>query len=120
IRALSTALLAASFPGWAQTAPVHSYKVVKIYPHDPNAFTEGLEFHGGSLWESTGLNGSSSIPRVDLATGKVLETHPLSTLYFGEGITFFGERLFQLTYMSGTAFVYNPANFKQLESFPYP
>jgi glutaminyl-peptide cyclotransferase len=103
----------------AQTAPVHSYKIVKAYPHDPTAFTEGLEFHGEDLWESTGRNGSSFIRRVDLATGKVLESHPLSTLYFGEGITFFGNRLYQLTYTSGIAFVYDPKSFRQLESFHY-
>jgi glutamine cyclotransferase len=109
-----------SVPGWAQPAPVHTYKVVKTYPHDPTAYTEGLEFHGGELWESTGLNGSSSIRRVDLATGKILEIHPLSTLYFGEGITFFGNRLYQLTYQSGVAFVYDSKTFKQIESFHYP
>lgn len=104
---------------WAQSAPVHSYKIVKAYPHDPTAFTEGLEFHAGALWESTGLNGSSSIRKVDLATGKLLENHPLSTLYFGEGITLFGDRLYQLTYTSGIAFVYDPKTFKQIESFHY-
>jgi len=117
--ALWATLLAAALPGSAQTAPVHSYKVVHVYPHDPMAFTEGLEFHAGALWESTGLNGSSSIRKVDLATGKVLENHPLSTLYFGEGITFFGDRLYQLTYTSGIAFVYNAATFKPIESFHY-
>ena len=115
----SVLFLMVSAPSWAQTAPVHSYKIVKAYPHDPTAFTEGLEFHEGVLWESTGLNGLSSIRKVDLATGRVLENHPLSTLYFGEGITFFGDRLYQLTYMSGIAFVYNPATFKQIESFHY-
>ena len=106
-------------PAGAQTAPVHSYKVIKVYPHDPKAFTEGLEFHDGALWESTGLNGSSSIRKVDLSTGKVLEDHPLSTLYFGEGITFFGMRLYQLTYTTGVAFVYDPKTFNQTESFHY-
>jgi glutaminyl-peptide cyclotransferase len=115
----ATLAAAAWVPAWAQSAPVHSYKIVKAYPHDPTAFTEGLEFHGGALWESTGLNGSSSIRKVDLATGKVLENHPLSTLYFGEGITFFADRLFQLTYTSGVAFVYDPKTFKQVESFHY-
>jgi glutaminyl-peptide cyclotransferase len=104
---------------FAQTAPVRSYKVVRLYPHDTKAFTEGLEFHNGALWESTGTNGASSIRRVDLATGKPLEDHPLSTLYFGEGITFFGERLFQLTYMNGIAFAYDPKTFKQLTSYHY-
>jgi glutaminyl-peptide cyclotransferase len=115
----ATLAAAVSAPGWAQTAPVHSYKIVKAYPHDPTAFTEGLEFHGGALWESTGLNGSSSIRKVDLDTGKVIENHPLSTLYFGEGITFFGDRLYQLTYQSGVAFVYDPKTFRQIESFHY-
>jgi glutamine cyclotransferase len=118
LRACAFALLSAFIRG--QSAPVHSYKIIKAFPHDATAFTEGLEFHGGALWESTGLNGSSSIRKVDLATGKVLENHPLSTLYFGEGITFFGERLYQLTYMSGVAFVYDPKTFKQVESFHYP
>ena len=108
-----------SVPGWAQPAPVHTYKVVKTYPHDTMAYTEGLEFRGNELWESTGLNGSSSIRKVDLATGKILEIHPLSTLYFGEGITFFGNRLYQLTYQSGIAFEYDPKTFKQIQSFHY-
>ena len=90
-----------------------------MYPHDPKAFTEGLEFHNSVLWESTGINGSSSVRRVDLITGKPLEDHPLSTLYFGEGITFFGEHLFQLTYMNGVAFLYDSKTFKQINSFHY-
>lgn len=90
-----------------------------MYPHDTKAFTEGLEYHNGSLWESTGLNGTSSVRRVDLETGRPMEDHPLSTLYFGEGITFFGDRLFQLTYMNGVAFAYDPKTFKQLTSYHY-
>ncbi len=104
---------------WGQSAPVQTYRIVKLYPHDAGAFTEGLEFHNGYLWESTGLNGQSSIRKVDLATGKVLENHPLSTLYFGEGITFFGDRLYQLTYMNGIAFVYDAKTFRQIQSFHY-
>lgn len=104
---------------FAQSAPVHTYKIVRSYPHDPDAFTEGLEFHDGVLWESTGLNGHSSIRKVDLATGKLIENHPLSTLYFGEGITFFNERLYQLTYMNGIAFEYDAKSFKQVDSFHY-
>ncbi len=118
----AAALLAACGWGpcvWGQSARVYSYKVVKMYPHDTKAFTEGLEFHNGALWESTGENGASSIRRVDLETGKPLEDHPLSLLYFGEGITFFGERLFQLTYMNGVAFEYDAKTFKQLQSFHY-
>jgi glutaminyl-peptide cyclotransferase len=122
LRALAfLAILApVSAPIWAQAAPVHGYRVVKTYPHDITAYTEGLEFRGNELWESTGLNGSSSIRRVDLASGKILEIHPLSTLYFGEGITFFANRLYQLTYQSGIAFEYDPKTFKQIQSFHYP
>ena len=120
VRAAPFALLVCLLaPAWSQTAPVRSYKVVNVFPHDPKAFTEGLEYHNGALWESTGYSGSSWIRRVELTTGRVLENHPLSTLYFGEGITFFGERLFQLTYMNGVGFVYDPKTFKQIESFHY-
>jgi glutamine cyclotransferase len=103
----------------SQTAPVHSYKVVATYPHDPKAFTEGLEYKDGFLYESTGLNGESSIRKVDLATGAVLKQMPLSTVYFGEGITFFGGRLFQLTYQSGIGFVYDSKTWSPLGNFRY-
>lgn len=116
-RVLAFSLLSAVL--WGQSAPVQSYKIVRAYPHDTGAFTEGLEFHDGALWESTGLNGHSSIRRVDLATGRPIEDHPLSTLYFGEGITFFGGRLYQLTYKNGVAFEYDPRTFKQTGSFHY-
>jgi glutamine cyclotransferase len=103
----------------AQT-PVRSYKVVSVYPHDPKAFTEGLEYRDGFLYESTGLNGESSIRKVDLATGAVLKQMPLSTFYFGEGITFFGGRLFQLTYQSGIGFIYDSKTWSPLGNFHYP
>ena len=111
-------LLAATVAA-AQTAPVRSYKIVATYPHDPKAFTEGLEYHDGFLYESTGLNGESSIRKVDLATGAVLKNMPLSTVYFGEGITFFGGRLFQLTYTSGIGFVYDAKTWQQRANFHY-
>lgn len=104
----------------AQNPPVRSYKIVATFPHDPKAFTEGLEYKDGALYESTGLNGSSSLRKVDLTTGAVLKNLPLSTLYFGEGITFFGKRLYQLTYHNGVAFVYDPVTFqRQPETFHY-
>jgi glutamine cyclotransferase len=104
----------------AQNAPVQSYRIVATYPHDPKAFTEGLEFKDGVLYESTGLNGESSLRKVNLTTGAVLQNLPLSTLYFGEGITFFGNRLYQLTYHNGIAFVYDPATLaKRSETFHY-
>jgi glutamine cyclotransferase len=117
-RFLPALVLAAA--AWAQNAPVHSYKVIATYPHDPKAFTEGLEYHDGALYESTGLNGSSSLRKVDLTTGAVVKNLPLSMLYFGEGITFFGNRLFQLTYHNGVAFVYDPVTLQQKpETFHY-
>jgi len=114
-------VLAAVFAGcaFAQSAPVRTYKIVATYPHDPRAFTEGLEYHDGFLYESTGLNGESSLRKVDLATGRVLQNQPLSTVYFGEGITFFGPSLFQLTYKNGVAFVYDATTWQQKATFHY-
>jgi glutamine cyclotransferase len=121
-RFLAGALAAVFFAtlACAQKTPIDSYKVVATYPHDPKAFTEGLEYKDGVLYESTGLNGSSSLRKVNLTTGAVLKNVPLSTLYFGEGITFFGNRLYQLTYHNGVAFVYDPATLdKRTETFHY-
>jgi glutaminyl-peptide cyclotransferase len=114
------AALLCALAALAQNAPVQSYKIVATYPHDPKAFTEGLEFKDGFLYESTGLNGESSLRKVNLTTGMVLKNLPLSTLYFGEGITFFGPRLYQLTYHNGITFVYDPATLeKKPETFHY-
>lgn len=118
----STLILAGTLSAyiWAQGAPVRSYKLIATYPHDPKAFTEGLEYKDGFLYESTGLNGESSIRKVDLATGRVLKEMPLSTVYFGEGITFFGGRVFQLTYQSGIGFIYDSKTWAPLGNFHYP
>ena len=115
--ALAAVLVAGAY---AQSAPVRSYKVVATYRHDPKAFTEGLEYKDGFLYESTGLNGESSIRQIDLGTGAVLKQMPLSTVYFGEGITFFGRRLFQLTYQSGIGFIYDSKTWSTLGNFHYP
>jgi glutamine cyclotransferase len=103
----------------AQNAPVSSYRIVATYPHDPHAFTQGLQFLGGTLYEGTGLNGQSSIRRVDLATGRVLKGQPISGLYFGEGITVLGNKLYELTWQNGVAFVYDYATFQQTGTFHY-
>jgi len=113
-------VLLLSVAACAQTAPVRSYKIVASYPHDPKAFTEGLEYSDGYLYESTGLNGESSIRKVDLVTGAVLKSMPLSTVYFGEGITFFGGHLFQLTYTSGIGFLCDAKTWQPLSNFHYP
>src|SRR5438876_1118961 len=76
------------------TLPLYGYTVVHSYPHDPNAFTQGLEYVDGALYEGTGLNGQSSIRRVSLETGNVIKQHNIDQKYFGEGITVVGQDLF--------------------------
>ena len=106
-------------PPPASRAPVYKYQIVHSYPHDPDAFTEGLEYHGGFLYESTGLNGRSSIRKVKLETGEVLQNRNISKDYFGEGITFWKDELFELTWSSEIAFVYDAATFASKRSFNY-
>jgi glutamine cyclotransferase len=103
----------------AQNAPVRSYKVIATYPHDPKAYTQGLQFLNGTLYEGTGLNGESSIRKVNLTTGAVLKAQPVSAFYFGEGITVLGSRLFELTWQNGVAFVYDANTFQSLDTFHY-
>jgi glutamine cyclotransferase len=99
--------------------PVYTYRIVNAYPHDPGAFTQGLLYHGGYLYESTGLHGRSSLRKVDLKTGRVLKIRNLPRKYFGEGITLYGKRLFLLTWQSKTGFIYDPETFRRLEHFSY-
>lgn len=99
--------------------PVYRYRIVNTFPHDKNAFTQGLEFHNGYLYESTGLNGQSSLRKVELRTGRVLQIHRLPDEYFAEGITIFGDRIYQLTWQNGVCFVYNLNNFRQETQFRY-
>jgi glutamine cyclotransferase len=100
--------------------PVYGYQVVNVYPHDSDAFTQGLIFDKGFLYESTGLRGKSTLRKVNLETGKALHISYLSSRYFGEGLTLWQEKLFQLTWKSGVAFVYNKKNFRQIMKFTYP
>jgi glutaminyl-peptide cyclotransferase len=103
----------------AQNAPVFGYEVVNVYPHDRNAFTQGLLFRDGVLYESTGLNGQSSLRRVELETGKVLQQISVDKRYFAEGLTDWGSRLVQLTWNTNVGFVYDLKSFKQLQTFSY-
>ncbi len=105
-------------PGLA-TLPVSGYTVVATYPHDRDAFTQGLQFVNGVLYEGTGLNGRSSIRRVKLDTGEVLQKRDIPQQYFGEGITVWKSELFQLTYVTGLAFVYDRQTFAPKRSFHY-
>ena len=100
--------------------PSYGYKIINTYPHDRAAFTQGLVFQDGFLYESTGLYGRSSLRKVDLKTGMVLKKHSLSSQFFGEGITVFGNKIIQLTWKSKMGFVYSKENFEVLQTFHYP
>lgn len=117
---LLMAALAGSIVAAAQiSAPTDSYTVVHTYPHDPHAFTQGLIYVDGHLYESSGLNGRSSLRLVDLTTGNVLQKHDLPAEYFGEGLTDWGSTLIQLTWISHKALVYDRFSFLQQRTFDY-
>lgn len=97
----------------------YGYEVVNTYPHDPKAFTQGLVYSGGFLYEGTGLNGSSTIRKVALETGEVLQRADLARAYFGEGIAVEGKRLVQLTWKSQVGFIYNLDSFEKAGDFSY-
>jgi glutamine cyclotransferase len=100
--------------------PTWDYKVVRSYPHDTQAFTEGLLYRDGYLYESTGLNGKSSIRKVDLASGKVLQSKDIPPQYFGEGLTVWGDTLVGLTWQTQTGFVFDLKTFELKSQFAYP
>lgn len=103
-----------------QSAPQYTYKVIKVYPHDQEAFTQGLVFENGYLYESTGLYGKSSIRKVELETGRILQMQKLPANYFGEGIAIVGDKIIQLTWREKKAFVYDKHTFEILMEFSYP
>jgi len=96
------------------------YQIVNSYPHDNNAFTQGLVYYEGDFYEGTGLNGRSSLRKVDLETGNVLQNINLENKYFGEGITLFEDKLIQITWKAQTGFVYDRESFAKLQEFNYP
>jgi glutamine cyclotransferase len=112
---LSTSTLAVA----QVSAPNDSYQVVHTYPHDVHAFTQGLIYVDGHLYESTGLNGRSSLRMLDLATGTVLQKHDLPPDIFGEGLTDWGSTLIQLTWTSHKAFVYDRFSFATQRTMSY-
>lgn len=95
------------------------YQIVHTYPHDSKAFTQGLIYVDGHLYESTGRNGRSSLRMVDLSTGKVLQKYDLPVEYFGEGLTDWGSNLIQLTWKAHKGFVYDRFSFSLLRTFQY-
>ena len=100
--------------------PVYSYSIIQTYPHDPSAFTQGLTFDNqGNLIESTGLNGASSLRRVNLVDGQILQQIKLPEEYFGEGITIVNNKIIQLTWQNKIGFIYNKETFEKLGEFTY-
>lgn len=123
--ALLTAFLYSCVPAGksvlrSQTTPVTEYdwRVVRVLPHDTTAFTQGLLFHDGYLYESTGRRGRSEIRKVRMETGEIVRRHSLDDEYFGEGLTLWNNRLIQLTLSSGTGFVYDVKTFEVQRTFP--
>lgn len=115
-------LMSLALAACAQQAkvPVDGYRVVNTYPHDRTAFTQGLLFLDGVLYESTGLNGKSTLRSVELASGRVLQNRPVSAEYFAEGLASLDNKLFQLTWTTGVAFVYDRMSFRPLATLKYP
>jgi glutaminyl-peptide cyclotransferase len=99
--------------------PVYGYEIVAAFPHDPAAYTQGLFWLDGSLYESTGLEGQSSIRKVDLATGQVLQRRDIPAPYFGEGIVAWEDNLVSLTWQNGQGFVFDLATFEPEGGFTY-
>ena len=97
----------------ADTYPTYTYDVIKVWPHDRGAFTQGLVYLDGALLESTGLNGESSLRKVDLETGNSLKHVDVSPEYFAEGLALFDGKLFQLTWQNHKCFVYDLETFQK-------
>ena len=120
--ALAGAVLIMSQPVHARqapSAPRSGYRVVHVYPHDRTAFTQGLEYHDGFFYEGTGLNGRSSIRKVKVETGEVVQRRDVPPQYFGEGITVWKSSLIELTWKSRVAFVYDASTFAPTRTFGY-
>jgi glutamine cyclotransferase len=101
-------------------ATQYGFRVVKTYPHDRTAFTQGLEYRDGFLYEGTGQIWRSTLRKVKLETGQVLQSFDLPQPFFGEGITVLPQQILQLTWQSQTGFIYDKTNFRVLKSFSYP
>jgi len=98
---------------------IYTYKIVNEYPHDPKAFTQGLEFYEGFIYESTGQHGKSGLRKVVLKTGKVIKKKALEKQYFGEGMTIFNEEIYMLTWQKKMGFIFNLDDFSFVKNFPY-
>lgn len=103
----------------AQNTPVYGYRIINVYPHDGEAFTQGLFVKDGYFYESTGQYGSSTLRKVDIKTGEVIQKQAMSDIVFGEGITHWNDRIISLTWRSGIGFTWDATSFKRLSQFKY-
>ena len=104
----------------SEKAPeIYTYTIINEYPHDTAAYTQGLEFHNDTLYESTGKNGQSFLRKLNYKTGEVYKQIDLDKSYFGEGITILNNKIYQLTWKSGLGFIYDLDTFKKLDNFRY-
>ncbi len=108
-----------SSPVLAQV-PIYDYEIVDRFPHNISSFTQGLEFHKGFLYEGTGQRGRSTLSKINLEDGNVLQSKRLASRYFGEGISIVGEQIFQLTWQSNIVFVYDLDTFATVTSHYHP
>jgi glutaminyl-peptide cyclotransferase len=98
---------------------IYTYKIVNTYPHDTDAYTQGLEYYNGYLYETTGKNGKSTLRKVDIKTGKVLQKIAIDDKYFGEGMTIFNNKIYWLTWKAKKGFVFNLDTFEKESEFTY-
>jgi glutaminyl-peptide cyclotransferase len=112
-------VLTATTDDTSQAVPVLGVEVIRSYPHDPHAFTQGLEYYDGYLYESTGRSGQSTLRRTALETGAVLNQVSLPPEYFGEGLTIFHGKIYQLTWLSKIGFIYDVRTFRRVGEFHY-
>ena len=117
---LVSTFFTSALSGSEEPIPNYTYRIVNYYPHDSGAFTQGLVYEDGFLYEGTGRWGQSSLRKVELETGKILQSYGLSYRFFGEGITIYNDKIIQLTWKSGTGFVYDKESFELLQRFRYP
>jgi glutamine cyclotransferase len=119
-RILALCFLSASLPASALAQTTSTYQVINTYPHDTQAFTQGLIYLDGHLYESTGINGKSSLREENLETGSILQFQDVPSKYFAEGLTNWGDTLIQLTWKDHVVLVYDRANLRFLHSIPHP
>jgi glutamine cyclotransferase len=98
---------------------IYGYTIINEYPHDITSYTQGLEFHNGELYESTGQYGESKLRKVNYKTAEVLKNINLSSQYFGEGLSILNNKIYQLTWRENTGLVYNVDTFERISSFKY-